>query len=107
MKRNHTLRPGLPDRTLNRNLIGHPSGSDKIALNERDAMLQREFVDLLTIDNRTRLLAGSRQRAWPMGTAPEVAGSSAVPQFAGDVPRVPDAVQRVSGAPLIRDRHSP
>src|SRR5262249_29498742 len=52
MKRNRTFRPSLLDGTLNSNLIGHPSSTDKIAFNERDAMLQREFVDLLTINDR-------------------------------------------------------
>src|SRR5262249_19376918 len=52
MKRNRALRPSLLDGALNGDLIGHPSSADDIALNERDAMLQREFVDLLTISDR-------------------------------------------------------
>src|SRR5262245_46169508 len=52
MKRNRALRLSLIDRAFDSDLVGHPSSADKIALNERDAMLQREFVDLLTIDHR-------------------------------------------------------
>src|SRR5215831_5553482 len=52
MKGNRPLRPALLDRAFNGDLVGHPSSTDKIAFNERDAMLQREFVDLLTIDDR-------------------------------------------------------
>src|SRR5262245_31486885 len=52
MKRDRTLRSGLLDGTFYGDLVGHPSGTDKIALNERNAMLQRELVNLLTIDNR-------------------------------------------------------
>src|SRR5262245_18478951 len=78
MKRNRTLRPSLLEGTLDSNLIGHPSSTDKIAINERDAMLQREFVDLLTIDDRDHdlvvandALSSSRSkgqsiRAWPV-----------------------------------------
>ena len=46
------LRCSFLYRALNRNLICNPFSTDKIALNERDAMLQRKFVDLVTIDNR-------------------------------------------------------
>src|SRR5262245_47710691 len=52
MKRDRALRPSLLDRPFNSDLVGDPSGTDKIAFNERDAVLQREFVDLLTIDDR-------------------------------------------------------
>src|SRR5262245_38206282 len=52
MKRNRALRLSLLDRAFNSDLVGHPSSTDKIAFNERDAMLQREFVDLLTVDDR-------------------------------------------------------
>src|SRR5215467_2536387 len=52
MKRNRALRPSLLDRAFNGDLVAHPSSTDKIAFNERDAMLQCEFVDLLTIDDR-------------------------------------------------------
>src|SRR6516165_6993756 len=52
MKRNRALRPSLLDRAFHSDLVGHPSSTDEIAFNERDAMLQREFVDLLTIDDR-------------------------------------------------------
>src|SRR5262249_56396657 len=46
------LGPSLLDRAFNSDLVGHPSSTDKIAFNERDGMLQREFVDLLTVDER-------------------------------------------------------
>src|SRR5262245_52246026 len=52
MKRNRPLRPSLLDRALNSYLVGHPSCTDKIALNERDAMLERKFVDLFAINDR-------------------------------------------------------
>src|SRR5262249_19536238 len=52
MKRNRPLRPSLLDHAFNGDLVRHPSSTDKIALDERDAMLQREFVDLLTVDDR-------------------------------------------------------
>src|SRR5215831_9096801 len=52
MKGNRPLRPALLDRAFNGDLVGHPSSTDKIAFNERDAMLQREFVNLLTINDR-------------------------------------------------------
>src|SRR5262245_28636562 len=52
MKRNRPLRPSLLDRALNGDLVRHPSSTDMVALDERDAMLQREFVDLLTVDDR-------------------------------------------------------
>jgi hypothetical protein len=48
MKRNRTLRLGLPYRALDCDLVGHPFRTDKIAINERDAMLQCEGVNLLT-----------------------------------------------------------
>src|SRR5262249_690034 len=59
MKRNRAHRPSLLHRALNGDLVGHPSGTDKIALNERDAMFQREFVDLLTIDDRDHHLVAA------------------------------------------------
>src|SRR5262245_12856800 len=52
MKRNRALRPSLLDRAFDSDLVGHPSSTDKIAFNERDAMLQRKFVNLLTVNDR-------------------------------------------------------
>src|SRR5262245_8719867 len=49
MKRNRALCASLLDRTFDGDLVGHPSGTNKVALNERDAMFQRELVDFLTI----------------------------------------------------------
>src|SRR5262249_18640700 len=66
MKRNRPPRPSLLDRAFNGDLVGHPSSTDKIALDERDAMLQREFIDLLTVDDRDHDLVVANE-ALPSG----------------------------------------
>src|SRR5262245_31891688 len=52
MKCNCTLRPSLLDRAFDCDLVGDPFRTDKVALNERNAVLEGEVVDLLTIDHR-------------------------------------------------------
>src|SRR5262245_6759792 len=51
MKRDRALRPRLLNRAFNGNLVGNPSRVYQVSLNERDAMFQREVVNLLAIND--------------------------------------------------------
>src|SRR5450759_124783 len=52
MKCDRSPCPSLLDRTLDRDLVRDPSRAYFVAFDERDPVLKRKVVDLLTVDNR-------------------------------------------------------
>src|SRR5947207_685045 len=46
------FRVGLLNRAFNGDLVRDPSGTNKVAFHQLDAMLQGKLIDFLTIDDR-------------------------------------------------------